>query len=84
MLWSQRTPEAMSQISLCSVCSGMAVIAVLKDPFGKSDEMVNYCATHAPPVQWPHASIVAAFRGDQEPHCATCKCYETTVRPDHE
>ena len=51
----------MSQISLCSVCSGMAVIAVLKDPFGKSDEMVNYCATHAPPVQWPHASIVAAF-----------------------
>lgn len=38
----------MSQVSLCIVCGKLACMAVLKDRFGKSDEMVPYCSEHGP------------------------------------
>lgn len=57
----------MSQVSLCSVCGKLACVAVLKDPFGKSDVMVPYCADHAPRVRFDSldpGDRADAFRND--------------------
>lgn len=41
-------PRNLSKQLRCDVCGDPAMVSILKDAFGKSDQTGNFCAVHAP------------------------------------
>jgi hypothetical protein len=61
-------------------CLSNATMSCRKDPSGKTDEFVYYCAAHAPGLL---RGTQAAPGFSPIPHCRTCRCseHDASVKP---